>query len=135
MYTCIWDKKVKDLLDKSYKRAWDLLHNNRRDLERLATALLKHESLTGAEIKDILAGKAIRTETTSNLKTSNRGASSPSSGGGAAAKKAAAAAAAAATKAAASAAVTATTSAATRVTGPGGSGGGSEGGSAKGRLI
>lgn len=49
--------QVKDLLDKSYKRAWDCLQTNRRDLEKLAKALLQHESLTGSEIKDVLAGK------------------------------------------------------------------------------
>lgn len=51
---------MKDLLDKSYKRAWDCLHTHRRDLEKLAKALLQHESLTGAEIKDVLAGKVMK---------------------------------------------------------------------------
>ncbi|CAB1097971.1 unnamed protein product [Ectocarpus sp. CCAP 1310/34] len=52
--------KVRDLLDKSYQRAWACLQTHRRDLDLLANALIKHETLTGAEIKDLLGGKPIK---------------------------------------------------------------------------
>lgn len=118
---------MKALLDNSYKRARDCLNNNRRDLERLASALLKHESLTAAEIKDVLAGKAIRSDAAAtNLQPAGRG-------GGTAATKVAVAAAAA--KKAAASAASAATSAAKRATGGGNSGGNAETGGVKGRLI
>lgn len=49
-------------MDKSYKRAWVCLETHRRDLDLLANALIKHETLTGAEINDILAGKPVKTD-------------------------------------------------------------------------
>ena len=52
--------QVRDLLDKSYQRAWTCLQTHRRDLDLLANALIKHETLTGAEIKDLLLGKPIK---------------------------------------------------------------------------
>lgn len=55
--------QVRDILDKSYKRAWSCLETHRRDLDLLANALIKHETLTGAEIKDVLAGKPIKADT------------------------------------------------------------------------
>ncbi len=51
---------MRDLLDKSYQRAWACLQTHRRDLDLLANALIKHETLTGAEIKDLLLGKPIK---------------------------------------------------------------------------
>lgn len=52
--------QVRELLDKSYQRAWTCLQTHRRDLDLLANALIKHETLTGAEIKDLLLGKPIK---------------------------------------------------------------------------
>lgn len=52
-------EQVKILLDESYKRAWECLEKNRSHLDSLADALLKHETLTGSQIKDVLAGKKI----------------------------------------------------------------------------
>lgn len=130
------DAEVKDLLDKSYKRAWDCLQTNRRDLEKLAKALLQHESLTGSEIKDVLAGKAIKTLSVGNRQNT---AANARGGGGAAATATAKAAAAAAAKAAATAAQTASaaTSRAARAAGGRRGEGGAEGddAGAQGRLL
>ncbi|CAM9629171.1 unnamed protein product [Choristocarpus tenellus] len=56
------DEEVKRLLDESYTRAKALLESNRRDLERVAQALLVHETLTGAEINEVLGGGKIKRE-------------------------------------------------------------------------
>lgn len=52
--------QVREILDKSYQRAWACLQTHRSDLDLLANALIKHETLTGAEIKDLLMGKPIK---------------------------------------------------------------------------
>merc|ERR1711871_772546 len=54
------DKEVKDLLDSSYKRAKNLLIQRRGDLETIAKALLKHETLSGEELKMVLQGKEVK---------------------------------------------------------------------------
>ena len=53
------DAEVRKLLDASYQRAKKLLNNHRRELERLAKALLEHETLTAEEIKLVIRGKEI----------------------------------------------------------------------------
>ncbi len=53
------DREVKAILDSSHVRAKDLLLRHKADLDKLAKALLEHETLTGAEIVDLLAGKKI----------------------------------------------------------------------------
>ena len=42
------------------QRAKDLLLRHKHDLDKLAKALLEHETLTGAEIVDLLAGACVR---------------------------------------------------------------------------
>merc|ERR1712070_1137784 len=54
------DQEVKKVLTASYRRAKTLLTNNRRQLEKIAEALLEYETLTGSQIKDLLAGKKIK---------------------------------------------------------------------------
>lgn len=54
------DREVKRLVDEAYHRAKDLLLKHREILDRLAAALLKHETLLGDEVRQILRGEAIR---------------------------------------------------------------------------
>jgi cell division protease FtsH len=53
------DREVKNLIDESYKRARELIVQNRDKLERLAQALLKYETLSGDEVVHILRGEDI----------------------------------------------------------------------------
>lgn len=61
----IIDDEVKRIIDEALKRAKEILSEKRSDLEKLAQALLEYETLTGDEIKDLLAGKEIRKMTES----------------------------------------------------------------------
>lgn len=54
------DAEVKILVEEGYKLAQSLLSKHKDQLETVAKALLEFETLTGEEIKDILAGKEIR---------------------------------------------------------------------------
>jgi len=54
------DDEVKRIVEEALKRAKDILVKKKDDLEILAKALLEYETLTGNEIKDLLAGKEIR---------------------------------------------------------------------------
>ena len=56
----IIDEEVKRIADEALESARQILKNNRENLEKLAKALLEFETLTGDEIKDLLAGKEIR---------------------------------------------------------------------------
>ena len=51
------DAEIKRLLTTAYEEAKKILTDNREELETLAQALMEYETLTGAEIQDILAGK------------------------------------------------------------------------------
>ncbi|EWM27565.1 atp-dependent zinc metalloprotease ftsh mitochondrial-like protein [Nannochloropsis gaditana] len=53
------DREVKAILDASHLRAKELLVKHKGDLDLLAKALLDHETLTGPEIVDLLAGKKL----------------------------------------------------------------------------
>ncbi len=56
----IIDEEVKRFIDEALKGAKTILSNKKDDLEKLARALLEFETLTGDEIKDLLAGREIR---------------------------------------------------------------------------
>jgi len=62
------DKEVQKILAASYERASKLLVARRLDLDRIAKALLERETLTGAEVKDVLAGRSLAKKST-NLGT------------------------------------------------------------------
>jgi ATP-dependent Zn protease len=47
------DREVRALLDASYARAKKLISKHRRDLDRLAKALLEYETLTGEEVEKV----------------------------------------------------------------------------------
>lgn len=53
------DSEIKAIVEDAYKRAKDILTKNIEQLHKLAKALLEYELLSGDEIKDLLAGKAI----------------------------------------------------------------------------
>ncbi len=56
----IIDEEVKRIVQEALDGARSILKENEKDLEKLARALLEYETLTGGEIKDILAGKKIK---------------------------------------------------------------------------
>ena len=53
------DAEVRKILDTSYNRAKDLIQNNKGKIEMIAKALLKYETLSGDDVKKILAGEDI----------------------------------------------------------------------------
>ena len=55
------DAEIKDLVEASYKRATEILTENKDELEALAQALLEYETLSGDEITELLeTGKVDR---------------------------------------------------------------------------
>ena len=53
------DAEIKSLVLGGYEGAKKLLQEHKEDWEKLSEALIEYETLTGEEIKDILAGKVI----------------------------------------------------------------------------
>jgi cell division protease FtsH len=51
------DAEIRRILDEAYETARRILTEKRQDLETLAQGLLEYETLTGEEIRDLLAGK------------------------------------------------------------------------------
>src|SRR5262249_1846113 len=51
------DGEIKRLVEEGYAEARQILEEKRADLETLAKGLLEYETLSGDEIKDLLAGK------------------------------------------------------------------------------
>ncbi len=51
------DQEVRKIVDDAYKVASDILKKYKNELETLAQGLLEFETLTGEEIKELLAGK------------------------------------------------------------------------------
>jgi cell division protease FtsH len=66
------DAEVKELVDEGYETAKRILTEKRDDLERLAQGLLEYETLTGDEIKRVVAGEP--------LNRNDDGGSTPPSG-------------------------------------------------------
>ena len=56
----IIDEEVKRIVEESLQKAKAILLDKKADLEKLAQSLLEYETLSGDEIKDLLAGKEIR---------------------------------------------------------------------------
>jgi cell division protease FtsH len=50
------DEEVRSIIDAQYKRAHMLIEENRDKLERVAKALLEHETLDGSQVKLLLDG-------------------------------------------------------------------------------
>jgi cell division protease FtsH len=53
------DKEIRKVVEDGYARAKHLLDENRGELESLAQALLEYETLSGDEIKKVIAGESI----------------------------------------------------------------------------
>jgi len=53
------DKEIRRVVEQGYERAKSLLNEHRGELETLAKALLEYETLSGDEIKAVLAGETI----------------------------------------------------------------------------
>ncbi|MCE3255575.1 MAG: ftsH [Rickettsiaceae bacterium] len=58
--TKLIDSETKRIVDEALQRAKKILTEKRSDLEILAKGLLEFETLSGDEIKDLLAGKEVR---------------------------------------------------------------------------
>ena len=56
------DDEIKSIITDGEKRATDIISNNLDKLTIIAEALIKYETLTGQEIKDLIEGKEIRKE-------------------------------------------------------------------------
>jgi cell division protease FtsH len=54
------DEKVREIVAEGLEKAKDILTKNMKALQRLAETLLKYETLTGAEIADVIEGRAVR---------------------------------------------------------------------------
>jgi cell division protease FtsH len=53
------DKEIRKVVEDGYERAKHLLDEHRAQLESLAQALLEYETLSGDEIKKVIAGETI----------------------------------------------------------------------------
>ncbi|MCA8972480.1 MAG: cell division protein FtsH, partial [Planctomycetes bacterium] len=53
------DAEVKKIVDEGYHRAKTILVEERGVLDRLAEALLRYETISGEEVKEIVAGAAV----------------------------------------------------------------------------
>jgi cell division protease FtsH len=63
------DREVKNLLDAAYRQARELLESKRDAVERVADALLKYETLTGAEVNLIIKGEPLTRAAAGETKT------------------------------------------------------------------
>lgn len=63
------DSETRRIVDEALQKAKDILTKKKDDLEKLAQALLKYETLTGIEIKDLLSGKEIKISSSSATKS------------------------------------------------------------------
>jgi cell division protease FtsH len=53
------DKEIRRVVEEGYERAKHLLDEHREELEKLAQALLEYETMSGDEIKKVIAGESI----------------------------------------------------------------------------
>ncbi len=56
------DAEVKQIVESAHDRAFTILKENRHELEMLAEALLEYETLSGDEVKKIVAGETLDRE-------------------------------------------------------------------------
>ena len=71
------DMETRSLVERGYKRAYDIITTHRDQLERIAQALLEYETLTGAELQSLLRGEPIvRQDDSSSEQNAPEGASS-----------------------------------------------------------
>lgn len=72
------DAEVKAIVEGAHKEATRILTERRKDLETLAEALLEYETLSGDDIKQLLAGEAILRTSSSADAAATRKSSLPS---------------------------------------------------------
>jgi cell division protease FtsH len=53
------DQEIQRFLREAYTRAEELIRANRMAVENLATALMRYETITGEEVKEILRGASL----------------------------------------------------------------------------
>ncbi|KAJ0977477.1 hypothetical protein J5N97_012951 [Dioscorea zingiberensis] len=97
------EKEVKDFLERAYNNAKTILTTHNKELHALANALLEHETLTGTQIKNLLAQVNINQQQQPVVATASQTTTPATPTPPSAAASAAAAAAAAAAQAAAKA--------------------------------
>ncbi len=73
--------EIRKLIDEGYTKAKKILTDKNKDLHTLAKALLEYETLSGDEIKDLLAGKPIIRAVDDDESDDTPKSSVPSSGG------------------------------------------------------
>jgi cell division protease FtsH len=61
------DQEIKALTNDAYQRAKTLIEANRENLDRIAKALLKYETLDAEEVKTLMAGGSVDKPTVSGL--------------------------------------------------------------------
>jgi len=60
VYASIIDTEVKRIIDAAFERGRTLLKKNKKRLDQVAQALLERETITGAELRDLLNGKKLK---------------------------------------------------------------------------
>jgi cell division protease FtsH len=56
----IIDEEIRYVIDRNYKRAEQILTDNKDKLDLMATALMKYETINAEQINDIMLGKSPR---------------------------------------------------------------------------
>ena len=74
------DDEIRRLIDEGEKTAKRILSENIDDLHTLAKALLEYETLTGAEVKDLLDGKPLQRDSDDEDEPTNFGSAVPTVG-------------------------------------------------------
>ena len=72
------DREVRDIIDRNYRRARDIMSDKLEILHRLAAALLEYETIDGEEVDRIVRGLKIEREAPTTLSNLPPSASAPS---------------------------------------------------------
>jgi cell division protease FtsH len=76
----IIDEEIRNVIDRNYDRAKNILEENMQKLHTMADALLKYETIDSDQIDDIMEGKTPRTPKDWDDKESGSGGSATNSG-------------------------------------------------------
>ncbi|MFC1764835.1 cell division protein FtsH, partial [Planctomycetota bacterium] len=72
------DREIKALTKETFQQSKDLIQANRDNLENIAQALLKYETLDAEEVKTIMSGLPLDKPTVSDLLAAEQAKTSPS---------------------------------------------------------
>ncbi len=75
------DQEIKAFIDEAYNSTRDLLQVNRDNLANIATALMRYETLTGEEVRQIVDGKPLDKPTMDDLLNREHAKTPPTPGG------------------------------------------------------